>query len=80
MKLAKADLDYLKKTYKDYDENLYKDNLDGLIVECCYDDNMKCYPLRLRKDKEFPNVFKTCLSNFENRMDPFENDESDEYF
>lgn len=41
---------------------------------------MKCYPLRIREDKENPNVFKTCLSNYENRMDPFENDEDDTYF
>jgi hypothetical protein len=42
--------------------------LDGVIVEVCYDDNMKPYPLRIRADKTFPNVFNTCLTNFENRL------------
>jgi len=51
-----------------------------MIVECCYDTNMKPYPLRIRDDKELPNSFTTCLSNFENLMDPFENENDDTYF
>lgn len=41
---------------------------------------MKVYPLRIRADKENPNSFNTCLSNFENIMDPFENEDDDTYF
>lgn len=31
------------------------------------------YPIRIRDDKSIPNSFKTCLTNFENRLNPIEN-------
>lgn len=40
---------------------------------------MKPYPLRIRLDKELPNAFMTCLSNFDNLLDPLEVD-NNEYF
>ena len=30
------------------------------------------YPIRIRTDKEFPNNFYTCLSNYENRLTPID--------
>ena len=41
---------------------------------------MKCYPLRLRDDKENPNTFNTCVTNFENRLTCFENAADLSYF
>ena len=30
------------------------------------------YPIRIRDDKTFPNNFYTCLTNYENRLNPIE--------
>jgi len=53
--------------------------LDGKIVETAYTDEMIPYPIRVREDKEYPNGFNTCLTNYENRLNPIE-DIKHEYF
>lgn len=30
------------------------------------------YPIRVREDKSWPNGFTTCLTNYENRLNPIE--------
>lgn len=50
-----------------------------MIVECAFDENMRPYPIRIRKDKThtyknektlFGNDFNTARTNLENAMDP----------
>ena len=50
-----------------------------MIVECAYDDDLRPYPIRVRKDKTdiyrqnpsiFGNNFETAKDNYTNVMDP----------
>lgn len=54
--------------------------LNGKIVETAYTDQMLPYPIRIREDKSLPNGFNTCLTNFENRLNPIEDISDNGYF
>lgn len=54
--------------------------LSGRIIETAYTDKMVPYPIRIREDKAWPNGFMTCLTNYENRLNPIEDIQDNGYF
>lgn len=60
-------------------QDLLKEKVDDVIVECAYNKNLQPFPFKIREDKTaiykdtksiFGNGFYVALSNFNNILDP----------